>query len=200
MKSNAHIRIANSGDAASILKIYAPYIKTPVTFEEQVPSLSEFQQRIEKIRKTYPYLVCEIDGKIAGYAYASEYRERASYRWNSEVSVYVMDEFKRKNIAKALYTALFEILKKQNFVNLLAIITLPNKESVTFHERMGFKPCGVFNKVGYKLGKWHQVGWWERSFVIDENHVQEEPIPFSKLKNKGYVDEILLRAASIITI
>src|SRR5207249_9223204 len=88
------IRIAAASDAAAILNIYAPYIEnTSYTFETEVPTTESFQQRIKDYVQTYPWLVCEIDGRIAGYAYASKHRERLAYQWSVEISVYVHDDF-----------------------------------------------------------------------------------------------------------
>jgi len=122
-----------------------------------------------------PFLVCEIDGRIAGYAYASAYRSRASYRWSKEVSVYIHPDFKRKRVADALYTSLHELVRFQGIANLLAIITMPNESSVAFHEHFGYRKCGEFSKVGYKLGQWQNVGWFEL-FLQDENEAPIEKI------------------------
>ena len=195
MNNKTTIRLATPDDAQEILEIYKPHIDTAVTFEEDVPSLSDYKKRIEGILEDCPFLVCEINKQVVGYAYASEYRARASYRWNREVTVYVRDGFFRRNIAGALYKALFEILKEQHIANVLAIITLPNEASIKFHESFGFVACAVFNKVGFKLNRWHHVGWWELSFVDNEEHIPQETIPFSSIKEMDFVIEILEKAA-----
>ena len=157
------LRLAKKEDAVAILDIYAPYIKnTSITFETEVPSVASFAERIENYLKNYPWLVCEINGKIAGYAYGSKYRERTAYQWSIECSVYVDEKYWKHGVAKALYTALFEILKQQGFMNVYAVINLPNEKSVAFHERLGFIHFADFENVGYKLGKWKTVGWWQR--------------------------------------
>src|SRR6185436_1470712 len=133
------IRLATPADAKAILDIYAPYIQnTSFTFETEVPSTEEFAKRIETYLLNWPWLVCEIGGKIAGYAYATRHRERTAYQWCTESSVYIHDDHQRTGIARALYTALFEILKKQGFRNVYAVINLPNEKSVNFHESCGF--------------------------------------------------------------
>ena len=160
--SNKIIRLATPDDAEAILNIYAPYIQhTSLTFEQDVPSIKDFESRIENYLKSWPWLVCEIDGKLAGYAYASRYRERVCYQWSVECSVYIHDDYKGFGIATVLYEALMHILKKQGFVNVYAVINLPNPGSVSFHERFGFKWFATFNNVGYKLGEWKNVGWWQ---------------------------------------
>lgn len=173
---NATIRLAERRDVAGILEIYAPFIlHTAVTFEEIVPDEESFWKRIQEIMEELPYLVCEIDGRIAGYAYASAYRSRASYRWTKEVSVYVHPDFHRKKIADALYTSLNELVRYQGIADLLAIITMPNIPSVAFHEHFGYVKCGEFSKVGYKLDEWQNVGWFEL-FLQDESQAPREKI------------------------
>lgn len=173
---NAIIRLAERRDVQGILEIYAPYIlDTSVTFEETVPGEALFWERIHGIMDELPYLVCEIDGRIAGYAYASGYRSRASYRWTKEVSVYVHPDFHRKRVGHALYTSLNEMVRFQGVADLLAIITMPNDPSVAFHEHFGYRKCGEFSKVGYKMNQWQNVGWFEL-FLQDENQPPKERI------------------------
>jgi L-amino acid N-acyltransferase YncA len=173
-----------------MLDIYAPYITdTSFTFESEVPSTHEFADRITNYLVHWPWLVAEIDGKIAGYAYGSKYRERIGYQWCVECSVYIHDDFQRKGLAKTLYTALFDLLKKQGYRNVYAVINLPNEKSVRMHEACGFKWFASYENVGYKLGKWKTVGWWQ--LVINE--YTEEPMPpikFSEL-DKNTVSAIL---------
>jgi len=172
------LRLATPDDAKGILDIYAPYISnTSFTFETEVPSVEEFAERIRTYLINWPWLVCEIDGKIAGYAYATKHRERTAYQWCVESSIYIYDDFQKAGIGKILYTALFEILKKQRFNNIYAVINLPNDKSVAFHERCGFEHFATYEKVGYKLGKWKNVGWWKLSI----NAYGDEPHPPIKL-------------------
>jgi L-amino acid N-acyltransferase YncA len=118
-------------------------------------------RRIEATLANWPWLVCERDRQVLGYAYASRHRERSAYQWSCDVSVYVSASYRRVGIGRALYRSLFELLKLQGFRNAYAGITLPNPASVGLHESLGFKPIGVYQDVGYKLGAWHDVGWWE---------------------------------------
>jgi len=170
------IRLAEKRDVPGILEIYAPFIlETSVTFEEIVPDEASFWKRIQGIMAELPYLVCEIDGRIAGYAYATGYRSRASYRWSKEVTVYIHPDFHRRGVADALYTSLHEMAKYQGVANMLAIITMPNKPSVGFHEHFGYVKCGEFSKVGYKQNQWQNVGWFEL-FLQDENEAPKDRI------------------------
>jgi L-amino acid N-acyltransferase YncA len=180
------IRLANEKDAEGILAIYAPYIKnTSYTFETEIPSIESFAQRINTYLINWPWLVCEVNGTIAGYAYATRYRERTAYQWCTESSVYIHNDHQRSGIARVLYTALFEILKKQGFRNVYAVINLPNDKSVKFHESCGFKYFVTYEKVGYKLGKWKDVGWWRLS-INDYTDEPAAPIKFSEL-NKDFL-------------
>jgi phosphinothricin acetyltransferase len=193
------IRLANESDAASILNIYAPYIeKTSFTFETEVPSTEEFANRIHSCLQNWPWLVCEINGEVAGYAYGSKYRERTGYQWCAECSVYVHDDFQRKGVAKGLYAALIEILKLQGFRNLYAVINTPNDRSVAFHEQMGFKYFATYQNVGYKLGKWKNVGWWQ----LQLNDYAMEPAPPIKFPgiSQQAIEDILRSAERFLKV
>jgi len=190
-----NIRLARTDDAGDILAIYAPYISnTSFTFETEVPSEKDFQKRIADYLINWPWVVCEIDGVIAGYAYGAKYRERTAYQWCIESSIYIHDNFQKRNIGKTLYTALIEILKQQGYRNVYAVINLPNDKSVQFHESCGFTYFATYEKVGYKLGKWKNVGWWQ--LVINEFGMEPDaPIKFSEL-NKESLPDIFSNATS----
>jgi L-amino acid N-acyltransferase YncA len=175
------LRIATPADAEGILNIYAPYIEnTSFTFETEVPSVNDFAERINTYLINWPWLVYEMDGVIAGYAYAGRYRERTAYQWGVESSIYMHDDFQKTGIAYALYSALFEILKIQGFRNIYAVINLPNDKSVKFHEKFGFSYFATYENVGYKLGKWKNVGWWQLS-INEYGEEPNAPIKFSEL-------------------
>lgn len=169
------IRLAQPADAEAILTIYAPYIRdTSLTFETEVPDNENFANRIRQYTTDFPWLVYEIGGQIAGYAYASRYRERVSYQWSVECSVYVDTDYFGKAIATRLYNKLFELLRGQGFMNVYAVINLPNDRSVAFHEKMGFWYFATYPNVGYKLGKWKNVGWWQLQL---NDYITEPPAP-----------------------
>jgi phosphinothricin acetyltransferase len=154
------IRLATEDDAAQILEIYAPFCReTPVSFETEPPSLEEMRRRIAAILPSHPWLVCEEDGSILGYAYASKHRERAAYMWSVDVSAYVREGRRRGGLGRALYTSLFAILRLQGFYNAVAGVALPNPGSEGLHRAMGFEPVGVYPHIGYKCGGWHDVAW-----------------------------------------
>ena len=159
----AAIRLATVADAARIAAIYAPYVTAAATsFEIDPPSADEMGRRIVATVERWPWLVCERDHEVLGYAYATRHHERAAYQWSVDVSVYVDDRVHGRGIGRALYTSLFPLLVLQGFHNAYAGITLPNAASVGLHEAMGFRAVGVYRRVGFKLGAWHDVGWWGR--------------------------------------
>jgi L-amino acid N-acyltransferase YncA len=168
-------------DAAGCAAIYGPFVRdTAASFEVNPPSAEEFAERIKKISQTHPWLVAEEDGQLVGFAYGCPHRERAAYRWAAEVTVYVHPAHHRKRIAATLYQELFNLLRAQGIHTLCAGVTLPNPASVSFHESLGFQPIGVYRKIGYKLGRWHDVGWWQLFLRDPTRDPPEEPIAPAK--------------------
>jgi len=175
MQNNAIIRLATEKDAAATLAVYAPYIReTAVTFDYEVPSQAEFATKIRHIIADFPWLVCEINNEIVGYVYASKHREKAAYQWSAESTVYLSGNYHRKGIAKILYETLFALLKLQGYVNVYAGVTLPNEKSEGFHLAQGFEVIGDFRKIGYKLGKWRDVRWYQLHLNV---HIDNPPPP-----------------------
>lgn len=161
MTNNFSIRLISSADAQPTLNIYAPYIQTTVvSFEYEVPALHEWQERIDNITTELPWLVCEHIGEVIGYAYASKHRNRMAYSWSADSAIYVREDFHHKGVARILYQTLFELLQLQGYVNVYAGITMPNAKSEGFHRSMGFEEIGVYKKVGFKFGQWHDTKWF----------------------------------------
>lgn len=195
---NKKIRLATEADSAQILEIYKPFIMdTVITFEYDVPSLVDFTKRINNIQKKYPWLVCEIDGNIVGYAYASPFHERAAYDWSVDFSIYINPKYHGKRIGKALYFALVEVLKLQGYCNAYALVTLPNVKSEGIHESFGFKSVGVCKKVGYKLGEWRDVKWFELEL---QKHSKVPPVLkiINEISNTIEFNKIIEEAEQII--
>lgn len=157
------IRFAHQSDAAGILEIYAPYVlSTPVTFEVTVPKEQDFKLRIDSISASMPYLVCEIDGKIAGFAYAGAHKAAPAFSWNTSVNVYISDTYQRCNIASALYLAIISLLKAQGYRSIYAIVTASDVKSEAFHNAFGFSKVATLENVGYKFGAWHSLSIFEK--------------------------------------
>lgn len=182
------IRIASVEDAKAIRKIYAPYVSdTAVSFEYEVPSVEEFQKRINKTLKEYPYLVIIDQNEIKGYAYAGAFYEREAYKHSAELSIYLRQDKRGQGTGKKLYQELEKILIRQNIYTVHACIATPDgydehltDDSERFHRKMGFEIAGRHDKCGYKFGKWYSIIWMDK--VIKEKTDNPDPfIPFSEI-------------------
>lgn len=194
-ESEIKIRVATVQDAARLLEIYTPYVtNTSITFEWEVPKLEEFEQRISNTLKKYPYIVAEKDGTPVGYAYASPFKARAAYQWAIETSIYVKKGLTRCGIGRKLLEKLEEILAAQNILNSNACIACPQIEdeyltrnSIQFHEKLGYRLVGEFHECGYKFNRWYNMVWMEK--IIGEHRQQQpEVIPFCELDLSNFFD------------
>lgn len=162
--------------------------KTAITFDYDVPTVEEFQERICHTLIRYPYLVGKISGEIAGYVYLSPFVGRKAYDWSAEVSIYVREDMRGSGLGKALYQAVEEVARAQHITNLNACIGYPEVEdqyltrnSAQFHAHMGYRMVGEFYKCGYKFGNWYNMVWMEK--IIGKHQDKPAPfIPFSELK------------------
>ena len=182
------IRRATVGDGAALCAIYAPYITdTTITFEYDVPTDEEFSERICETAAQFPYLVCEKDGEIIGYAYAHRIRERAAYDWDAELSVYLKQGTHSHGTGTVLLACLIDLLEMQGLRHLYSCVTMPNPKSVGMQSKLGFEDAGIWHNSGWKFGGWHDVAWFEK-------HVGEgEPkpvVPFPEL-DRDNVEKIM---------
>ncbi len=160
---NPQIRPATAADAARCAEIYRPYVTDSwVSFELDPPDTAEMARRIVDSGRSHGWLVAELDGQVAGYAYGSPHRTRQAYATSADVAVYVDSACARGGIGRQLYAALFPMLKDRQFHAVFAGIALPNAASIGLHEAMGFTPLGIYREVGWKMGGWRDVGWWQR--------------------------------------
>lgn len=185
------IRAARLDDTQQLLEIYAYYVEnTAITFEYEVPSYTEFQQRIVNIEKKYPYLVVERNGEIQGYAYAGPFVGRAAYDWSCELTIYLKHTFQGYGLGRKLYEALERELQAMGILNLYACIGYPiaedlylTKNSAEFHAHLGFSKVGEFDRCGYKFGRWYNMIWMEK--IIGEHLSEQSPVKFLvKSQNK----------------
>jgi L-amino acid N-acyltransferase YncA len=180
------IRLADPAtDAAAIAEIYRPSVTDSfVSFEETPPTAAEMAARIEATLTRTPWLVATEGGDVIGYAYAGQHRERAGYRWSVDVSAYVRADRHGRGIGSALYRSLIRILTAQGFVNVYAGITQPNAASVALHRSIGMELVGVYRGVGYKLGAWRDVAWYQLRLTDDPGDPDPpaEPIPIGDLQ------------------
>jgi phosphinothricin acetyltransferase len=174
------IRPATPDDAEAVAAIYAPYVETTViSFEVVPPTADEMRSRIDRVSTQFPWLVYADGGTVVGYAYASGHHARAAYQWSADVAIYIDRGFHRRGIGRQLYALLFDLLRRQGMINAYAGITLPNERSVGLHEALGFEPVGIYRHVGFKLGAWHDVGWW---------HLQLQPLPAAPVPPRSFSD------------
>lgn len=166
------IRLATSADAAAIAAIYGTQVRDGyATFELDPPDAAEFARRM-LVAPRLPWLVAERDGSVVGFAYASRFKERPAYRWTAEVTVYLAPPARRQGVGRALYGELLPAVASLGYVTACAGIALPNDASVRLHEALGFTPVGVFRAVGFKLGQWRDVVWYQRRLV---DHLPDDP-------------------------
>lgn len=179
------IRDAVLEDAERILEVYAYYVQnTAITFEYEVPSLSDFQARMEKTKSRYPYLVIEKDEVICGYAYAGPFVGRAAYDWSCEMTIYLDHTAQKCGLGRMLYEALGQRLRQMGILNLYACIGYPSAHedaylttnSADFHAHLGFVKVGEFHKCGYKFGRWYNMIWMEK--MIGEHQTEQTPVRF----------------------
>jgi phosphinothricin acetyltransferase len=189
-------RLATAEDAPAIAAIYAPYVReTIVSFETDAPDAAEVALRIGRIGRQYPWLAAFSEGRVVGYAYACENRARPAYRWSVDAAVYLDPSAQRRGIGSALYRRLFALLRVQGYVNAFAGISLPNAASVALHEAMGFAPIGVHRNVGYKLGAWRDVGWWQLA-LCEPPREAREPVAIGDLDDAS-INAILAGRAAL---
>lgn len=168
-------------DAAACAAIYEPFVTgSHVSFEEEPPDADEFARRIESTTTRYPWLVADA-GAVVGYAYAAAHRERAAYRWAADVAVYVAERSRRRGVGRALYAKLLTLLARQGIQVACAGVTLPNPASVALHEACGFQPVGIYRRIGWKAGRWRDVGWWQVELIPAGDGVPPEPGPPASL-------------------
>ena len=180
------IRDARIEDGKELLAIYKPYVeKTAITFEYEVPTEEEFENRVAKTLEKYPYLVAlDEREQIIGYTYASAFKGRKAYDWSVETSIYIAEGRHGEGLGKQLYQKLEAILKEMGICNMCACIAYPNPESECFHEKLGYKTVAHFHKSGFKMGKWYDMIWMEK-FIGEHTETPQDVILYPNLcKNK----------------
>ena len=158
-----NIRDATVEDAETIAAIYQHYVlTTSISFEEaEVPAI-EMAGRIADVQAAgLPWLVAEIDGAVAGYAYATKWRVRHAYRFSVETTVYLAPASAGRGRGTSLYRALIDRLRDGGFHLAIGGIALPNPASIALHEKLGFEKVAEFREVGFKFDRWTDVGYWQ---------------------------------------
>lgn len=154
---------AEQNDAAACAAIYRPHVTDGwASFETEPPDAGEMARRIADYGASHAWLIARVGDDIAGYAYGSPHRTRAAYASSCDVAIYVAAAHARRGVGRALYGALLPLLKERGLHAAFAGIALPNPASIALHEAAGFTPVGIYREVGWKLGGWRDVGWWQR--------------------------------------
>ncbi|HVR84170.1 MAG TPA: GNAT family N-acetyltransferase [Planctomycetota bacterium] len=186
------IRSVDLADARAIRDIYAPFVSDSATsFEADPPDVATMELRIQELHGKFPWLVYEAGREVLGYAYASPHRAaRKAYQWCVEVSIYLHALARGRGAGRALYSGLFDLLVRQGYVNAYAGVTLPNPASLRLHQSLGFQPIGVYPRIGFKLGNWHDVAWLQ--LRLQEVAVPvPEPLPVKALFEESSVRSLL---------
>ena len=190
-----HIRLASADDADGIRTVYAPFVDTPVTFEEEVPSCETYRERIVRICEKYPCLVAEEGGRIVGFAYAHELRERIAFQWNAELSVYLAPAAQGQGVGSRLYAALIELLRLMGIKAAYGVVTSPNPASERLHHAFGFALMGVQPHAGFTCGAWHDVSWYVREIApFEDAPAPPVPFPLFASAHPDQVSEVIAQA------
>lgn len=194
-KLQLHIRLTSTDDADGIRAVYAPFVDTPVTFEEEAPSCEAYRERIAEICEKYPCLVAEEGGRIVGFAYAHELRERIAFQWNAELSVYLAPAAQGQGVGSRLYAALIELLRLTGIKAVYGVVTSPNAASERLHHAFGFALMGVQPHAGFTCGAWHDVSWYVREIApFEDEPAPPVPFPLFASAHPDQVSEVIARA------
>ena len=194
-KLQLHIRLTSTDDADGIRAVYAPFVDTPVTFEEEAPSCEAYRERIAEICEKYPCLVAEEGGRVVGFAYAHELRERIAFQWNAELSVYLAPAAQGQGVGSRLYAALIELLRLMGIKAVYGVVTSPNAASERLHHAFGFALMGVQPHAGFTCGAWHDVSWYVREIApFEDEPAPPVPFPLFASAHPDQVSEVIARA------
>ena len=193
--SQLHIHLASADDADGIRAVYAPFVDTPVTFEEEAPSREAYRERIVRICEKYPCLVAEEGGRVVGFAYAHELRERVAFQWNAELSVYLAPTAQGQGAGSRLYAALIELLRLTGIKVVYGVVTSPNAASERLHSAFGFALMGVQPHAGFTCGAWHDVSWYVREIApFEDAPAPPAPFPTYASAHPAQISEVIAQA------
>jgi L-amino acid N-acyltransferase YncA len=171
------IRSASPQDAAACVAIYRPYVEnTVISWESEVPSADAMASRIASAQKAHEWLVLEHDGEVIGFAYAHALISLPSFKWSAETGIYVSDDRHRAGWGRRLYTEVLHRLAERGYRRIFAGITQPNEPSNAFHRSFGFQDAGVYRRVEWKHGSWHDVAWMQLDLGTGDQDGPPNPI------------------------
>ena len=156
-------RPATAADAEAIARIYNYYVaNTVITFEEEAVSATDMAARIAEAQSlSLPWLVAEIEGAIAGFAYARRWRPRSAYKYSAETTIYLERGYEGRRIGTTLYSMLLPLLRERGIHVAIGGVALPNDASIALHEKLGFERVATFRQVGFKHDRWVDVAYWQ---------------------------------------
>ena len=182
MHSDYTIRIADAADIEQFAEIVNYYIEnTAINFHDRPQSDEVWLDMWEVLHEEYPFVVAEKDGVLGGIAYASPWKMRGAYKWTCEVTVYVRSDHERQGLGRALTTRMIELLDRQGYRAIVAIIALPNEASVALHQSLGFEHAGTLKRLGFKAGEWRDVSFWQRLHGPQDGGAPEPVKPVSEV-------------------
>lgn len=157
------LRTATAADAAGCAAIYAPFVAdSVVTFDFAPPTEAEFAARIERLGASHAWLVAATGREVLGFAYAGEFRSKPAYRWVCETTIYLAERARGQGVGRRLYGELCRVLAERGYRAAIGAIALPNPGSIALHEAAGFRLTGTMPGVGWKLGRWVDVAFYQR--------------------------------------
>lgn len=180
------IRIATEADSAFVHSVYGHYVyHSNATFSTVNPSVESYREKIRHTLETYPFYICETDGKPCGFTYGAQIRPHEAYQWDVEGTIYLSpDAPRRAGLGSKLYGQLLDTLQKQGFKTVYGVITDLNEPSLALHRALGFTEAGHFRNMGYKNGLWLGVIWMQKT-IGSFGGVPDEPIPFAQWRERG---------------
>jgi len=169
--ANVQIRLVREADAAQVAEIYADYVEnTTASLETEPPTVEQLEARIRSSAARYPFLVCELDGRIVAYAYAFRRFEEQSFDWGVFLSTFVSSSVGSLGIGRALLDALEETLQKMGIVNIYSLAVY-NSKSEYFHLARGFTEAGRLREAVYKQGKWRSLAYYQKSIALHDKEL-----------------------------
>lgn len=162
MPTDVAVRLVQDDDFPAIADLTSRFIRTSaIHFASEPVSARELDSQWRAGQERHPWLVATVAGAFAGYAKAGMWRERAAYNWTVETGIYLEDAHRGVGVGRRLYRRLLELLTAQGYRSVVAGATLPNEASTALHESLGFVPVGTVSDAGFKMGRWHDVGFWQ---------------------------------------
>lgn len=182
MQNDYDIRLAEEADMEQFAEIVNYYIEnTAINFHDRIQSEDDWEAMWEVLHERYPFVVAEKEGVLGGIAYASPWKMRGAYKWTAEVTVYVRAGHERQGLGRALTSRMIDLLDRQGYRVIVAVIALPNAASVALHQSLGFEHAGTLKRLGFKNEEWRDVSFWQRFHGPQDDRAPTEVKPVSEI-------------------